>query len=240
MRISDKSAFLENKRVLTVETKQGDSKKFVIALNFPLSVYYKVLCLVDVINHTEDIYYKIESAGNAVTAILKTADDTIDLTWVLQNIEFQNQLDILSQIIGATDILLDDECLKIPEIEVKENTPTAKNSEAKERQKKKDDIKRLTKLLSGKRTAQLMDEIAIVMTKTHNSYSEIMKMPMLIFKDIVRTVIINENRTDDDYNLAYLRYECEKYKIELNSGKADEKPAQRKGADLKKLKSLLG
>jgi len=78
------------------------------------------------------------------------------------------------------------------------------------------------------------------MTKTNNSFSEIMKMPILIFKDIVKTVIVNENRTDDDYNLAFLRYECEKYKIELNSGKADEKPAQKKGADVKKFKAIFG
>ena len=66
-----------------------------------------------------------------------------------------------------------------------------------------------------------------------------MSMPILVFKDIVRTIIINENRTDDDYNLAYLENECRKYKIELNSEKADKKPAQNKGADLKKLKALL-
>lgn len=239
MRIADKSAFLDNKRVLTVETKQGDSKQFVIALNFPLGVYYKVLCLVDEINNTEDVYYKVESVANAVMEILKTVDNTIDLPWILQSIAFDNQLDLISKIIVETEKMLDADYLKIPEIEIKDSTESIKSKESKERQKKKDDIKRLSNLLSGKRTVQLMDEIAIVMTKTNNSYSAIMEMPILIFKDIVRTIIINENRTDDDYNLAYLRYECEKYKIEL-SGKANEKPAQNKGADLKKLKELLG
>lgn len=45
---------------------------------------------------------------------------------------------------------------------------------------------------------------------------------------------------NDDYNLAYLKNEYEKIKDRLNSGlKAEEKPAQKKGADLKKLKAML-
>ena len=83
-----------------------------------------------------------------------------------------------------------------------------------------------------------MDEVAFLTTKTSNSYKDIMDMPILVFKDLIKTVILQELRTDDDYNLAYLKNECEEFKIELNNGKADVKPKP-KGADTAKLKYLL-
>ena len=98
----------------------------------------------------------------------------------------------------------------------------------------------MTKILNGKQDVVLMDDITLVMTETNNSYSDIMRMPILIFKDLVRTIIVNNKRTNDDYNLAYLKNEYEKIKDRLNSGlKAEEKPAQKKGADLNKLKAML-
>lgn len=239
MRIADRNAFLDNNRVLTLQTKDGNSKQFVIAMNLPLGIYYKILCLIDEFNGTENIYKRLESISIAVAEILKTAEKEIDEAWVIENIEFENALNIISKVVQDIDCLLDEDYLKIPDIEVREDNQTLKNNEAKERKKKKDEILYLSKLLSKKRTVQLMDEIATVMTRTNNSYFEIMKMPLLVFKNIVRTIIINENRTDDNYNLAYLRYECEKYKIELVNSNAIEKPAQPRGADIKALRSLL-
>lgn len=237
MRIADKCVFLENNCVITVKTKGGGNERFVVALNFPLGNYYKVLCLTDEINSTDSIPYKLECAAKAVAEILQSSDKAFDYIWVLEHIGFTEQLDILSEICNATYNLINRDCLRIPDIEVKNNPPS--NGEAKEHKKKSDEIKRLSKLLSGKRTVQLMDEIAIVMSKTNNSYADILKMPILVFKDIVRTVIINENRLDDDYNLAYLKYECEKYKIELKD-LAEEKPAHSRGADIKKFHQLFG
>lgn len=241
MRITDKSAFLENKRILSIPFKKGGYRKYYIALNLPIDTYYKLLCLIDEFNDTDDISLKVINTAEEVCAILKTADNSVTVEWVLENISIENQMDIISQVISEIDKILDNEAYKIPDIEVIEQSkPAIKGEDAKERQKKKDDIKRLTNVLKNRKTVQLMDEISIVMCKSHNSYFDVMQMPILVFKDLVRTIVINENRVDDDYNLAYLKYECEKYKIDLNSGKADEKPAQNKGADLKKLKALLG
>lgn len=238
MPITDRKVFLDNTVKLNVPILNSLDRNFIITLNLPLCNYYRFICFMDEMNcsnGTDKIIYLAE----AVAEILKTADRSIDYAWVLERIAPKDQIDIVSSIFDAIDKLLDCDYLKIPDLEIKNSVVSAKNSEVKERQKKKDRIKALAKLLDGKRNISLMDEIAIVMTKTNNSYSEIMSMPILVFKDIVRTIIINENRTDDDYNLAYLENECRKYKIELNSEKADKKPAQNKGADLKKLKALL-
>ena len=59
----------------------------------------------------------------------------------------------------------------------------------------------------------------------------------------MRTIVLNELRSDDDYNLAYLQYEYKKVNERLNNenkdGKAIETPAQNKGADVQGLKALL-
>jgi hypothetical protein len=75
--------------------------------------------------------------------------------------------------------------------------------------------------------------------KTSNTYKDIMDMPILAFRAIVKSIIINEMRTDDDYNLAYLNYELNKYKEDINSGKAVISTSP-KGANLKELKRFFG
>ncbi len=61
-----------------------------------------------------------------------------------------------------------------------------------------------------------MNDIALLTAKTHNSYADIMKMPIFTFKDLIRTVILNELRADDDYNLAYLRQKAEMIQKEIS------------------------
>lgn len=75
--------------------------------------------------------------------------------------------------------------------------------------------------------------------KTANTYKNIMDMPILAFRAIVKSIIINEMRAnDDDYNLAYLNHEINKYNEELNSGKAVISTSP-KGANLKELKQFF-
>ena len=93
-------------------------------------------------------------------------------------------------------------------------------------------------VLAKKQEINLIEDITLVMMKTGNTYSEIMTMPILIFKNIVKQIIINEMRTDDDYNLAYLNYQLDKYKEEINSGKAVISTSP-KGANLRELKQFF-
>lgn len=239
MRIADNSAFLEHKRLLTVPLNKGDSKNFVVTLNFSVGTYYKIIALIEQLNTTTDDNLKIDCIVDITTELLYSADESITKDWVIANISFENQMEIVNNLMSAADELLNAECYKVPTIEVK-SRPAPAGQEAKDRQKIKDEIDRLTKILNGKQDVVLMDDITLVMTETNNSYSDIMRMPILIFKDLVRTIIVNNKRTNDDYNLAYLKNEYEKIKDRLNSGlKAEEKPAQKKGADLNKLKAML-
>ena len=73
----------------------------------------------------------------------------------------------------------------------------------------------------------LIDDIAILSNKTSNSFSEIMAMPIFVFRDIVRSVILSELRTDDDYNIAYLSYLKFKYITD------DKIPKKKKGMSKK-------
>lgn len=239
MKIADNSAFLEHKRLLTVPLNKGDSKNFVVTLNFSVGTYYKIIALIEQLNTTTDDNLKIDCIVDITTELLYSADKSITKDWVIANISIENQMEIVNNLMSAADELLNAECYKVPTIEVK-SRPAPAGQEAKDRQKIKDEIDRLTKILNGKQDVVLMDDITLVMTETNNSYSDIMRMPILIFKDLVRTIIVNNKRTNDDYNLAYLKNEYEKIKDRLNSGlKAGEKPAQKKGADLNKLKAML-
>lgn len=50
-----------------------------------------------------------------------------------------------------------------------------------------------------------------------------MDMPILFFKALSRSVRLNELRSDDDYNLAYLTHIAEKYRDEI-AQTIEEKP----------------
>ena len=109
----------------------------------------------------------------------------------------------------------------------------------KERAEKQNKIKNASNVLAKKQEINLIEDITLVMMKTGNTYSEIMTMPILFFKDLVRQIILNEMRVDDDYNLAYLQNELNKYEEEINSGKAVISTSP-KGANLKELKQFFG
>ena len=70
------------------------------------------------------------------------------------------------------------------------------------------------------------------------NFNNVREYIILIFKNIVKQIIINEMRTDDDYNLAYLNYQLDKYKEEINSGKAVISTSP-KGANLRELKQFF-
>ena len=127
--------------------------------------------------------------------------------------------------------------MQIPNIKVKEKPNKTKYE--KERADKKKKIEQANNLLSKKQEIYLIDDITLVMMKTANTYKNIMDMPILAFRAIVKSIIINEMRAnDDDYNLAYLNHEINKYNEELNSGKAVISTSP-KGANLKELKQFF-
>ena len=236
--ILDRSAFFEHKKVISLKTINKGDSRFVITLNLPVGVYYHTLCLLDELKNTEDVAIRLDAAYEITTNLLRTNNDKITKQWVADNISLDDQTELINY--ALTEITTLKSLYEIPEIKVNRKTDT-KNQQAKERQQKKEDIARLNNILKGKKELNLMDDISIVMTKTSNTYKDILEMPILVFSDIVRTIVLNELRSDDDYNLAYLKYEYKRIQDKINSGykEAIETPAQNKGADVKGLKALL-
>ena len=232
MKIKDKSAFLPHTSILQIKLNSGKTRKFIISLNANVDTYYTVICNLAFFEENQNTNYIIDTA----TKILKSADRRITRNWVINNISIDNQMEIITQVIGGINDLLGAEYLQIPDIQV--NKKQGQSKYEKERAEKQNKIKNASNVLAKKQEINLIEDITLVMMKTGNTYSEIMTMPILIFKNIVKQIIINEMRTDDDYNLAYLNYQLDKYKEEINSGKAVISTSP-KGANLRELKQFF-
>ena len=231
--ITDKNAFLPHTRLLQV---RGINERFYINLNMNVGTYYTVMCLFDGYGTASD-NEKIEILLESTTKILQLANKKINRNWIRKNIDIQEQSEIVVKVIDGVNELLTADYLQIPNIKIKEKPNTSKYE--KDRAEKKKKIEQANNILSKKQEINLIDDITLVMMKTANTYKDIMDMPILAFRAIVKSIIINEMRTDDDYNLAYLQHELNKYKTELNSGKAVISTSP-KGANLKELKQFFG
>ena len=236
MNIADSNVFIPCNCILEVELKNRYIEEYEIDINIPVKTYYQLLCYIDLLNKADSQQEQITYFINASKLILKQADKKINTNWIIDNISPDNQFKMIEEIINAIAEMLQDSCLILPDIEPAQKA--AKTEYEKDRRKIQEQINRYNSTLKSRTKINLMDEVAFLTTKTSNSYKDIMDMPILVFKDLIKTVILQELRTDDDYNLAYLKNECEEFKIELNNGKADVKP-EPKGADTAKLKYLL-
>lgn len=233
--ILDKSAFNTDIKTITYKTQDGKEHRFNILINVSVAIYNKILCLIDNFENTEAETEKAYYIAEIVFLLLQPTNQDVTIQWVINNIPPDLQANLLTAVLEKINEYLTEECYQIPDLKIK----TKPNKNNKDREETQKEINECLNILKNRKAITLMDEIALVMMKTNNSYSDVMKMPILIFKDMIRTIYVMELRKNDDYNLAYLQMECAKYKDELNSGKVTKKPALSKGADLKGLKALL-
>lgn len=234
MAIADKKAFIDHTIKLKIDLTTGGNKIFLIPLNFSVKVYFKIISLLDFFAESNDDFSRQFMLNEMVTEILQLSDSNINLQWVKNNIDIQTQLDLINEIVTAIKALTNDDCFAIPDIEIADTNN-------RERQKIKDDIARYNNILEGKADKYLMEDVAMLMAKTANSYTEIMNLPILVYMDMVRTIIVNELRTDDNYNLEYLKQLYKKTDNKLNSGTPTIKPtAERKGGNLQAIKAFAG
>lgn len=214
MKIKDKSAFLPHTSILKIKLISGKTHIYSISLNTNVDTYYTVICNLAFFEEKQNANYIIDTA----TKILQSADKRVTRNWVINNIDIKVQMGIIEKFVDEINKLLNADYLQIPDIDVEEKAVASKYE--KERADKKSAIKNLRYLLSKKEESNLIEGITLVMMKTGNTYSEIMQMPILFFRNLEKQIILNELCVDDDYNIAYLKSELEKYKDELNSGKA--------------------
>lgn len=234
----DSIVFLDCNKQVNIVLKDGSNRDYMVALNFSTGLFYKILSVISVsANEDKEVtdIEKIYIVNSIVAELLKCPVDLVS-----NNIDFERQLQVIENILNSLTAIFEKEFLIIPDIKPQKEKPNSKNKEANKRYKDRLEIERLTKILKKHDCNYLMEEIALILTKTHNTYSEIMAMPILIFKDLVKTIILNELRSDTDYNLAFLKDRVNKLQREVNKGdvtKANTKPSapKNKGANIKDL-----
>lgn len=213
MRIRDKAAFLPLNYRINLTDNEREIAAFTISLNFSVRLFYKLLTYCEALDDErtsidDKAEYLIDLFYDIIT--LDPSARTISKEWILDNIPVSAMLEVISGIFTKLNEVLSGDDFSIPDIEVKKKTPQGKQSDAeKEWKKKRREIEQLQKKLSQCGT-HLTDEITMMMENTSCSYTEIMNMPILIYKAILRSIYLGKMRTDDDYNLAYLNAECEK------------------------------
>lgn len=236
MQIKDGAAFLRHTKLLTIVLNNGKQRDFEIDYNIKTGNYFNIVCMMDSLKAAENDNERIFLLAEIVNEILQNTKQKITTHWIIENISPENQMEIVNSVFGFIDKALSDDCFKIPEFDYKKDT--ASNKAAKAREEKKIEIQRLQNTLKSKNEITLMEEIAAIMKETANTYWDIMRMPILIYRDISKTIALINARSDDDYNLAYLKNEASKYKDELNDMVIIQ-PQKTRGADLNKLKALL-
>lgn len=238
MKIADSIAFLDNRRKVQLEMLNGGNSSFIVTLNMRTELFYKVVALLTGSGSIEDAEQR-EVLAEIVAELLSTGGGEYSAGWVRRNFAAEVQVKFIENIFRLVNELLENDCFKLPDIKVVKSRPTTKtkDSATKERQTKRDKIERGQKMLAGKMDSYLTTDILIVSTKTNNSYFDCMDMPIFTFKSLVRNIMLNEYRADDDYEWAYLKNEAKKLSIEL-SDRAKNKPDAPKvdrGAELANL-----
>lgn len=214
MKNIDSIVFLSCNKDFNIDMNNGSNRTFSVALNFSTELFYKILSIVGAAEEKEINDIEKVNTVNCIFAELVKCP----VEWVIENVDFESQLKLIESVLNSLTGLFDKEFLQIPDIKPEKEKPNSKNKEAKKRYDKQQKIEDLQRQLKNKDNTFLMDEIALILTKTNNTYSEIMKMPILVFKDLAKTIILNELRSDTDYNLAYLRHRANKLQKDLNNG----------------------
>ena len=236
--ITDATVFLEHKRLLEIPVNNGQKISYVVRLNMPVSLYYKVLSAMVCFSESKDVKQQAELIIDVVTDIINYSGGQVSRQWITANISIENLLSIVTHIIEGIQSLLNQDIFEIPDIQI-ENDDT--DIEKSKRDKRKQlEIERYTEIISQSNYQSMIDDIVLVMQDTGNSYQDIMEMPILVFRDIVKTIAVNRLRQNENWNLKYLKYLADKLGNDLK--KVSNRPSaskEKKGADLQGLKRLL-
>lgn len=232
---NDYYVLLKHAVELSVNLRNGEEINFYIDLNMRTGDYLRVIAETEQLTQQESDIARINNLCNAVFFIIKNSNRKITPQWIADNITITDQQEILLQVTNEIYKLLSKQELQVPDIKVKRKTGNKDESE-----KTREEIHKIYALLEGRIKSNILDDVAILMTKTHNSYEQIMRMPILVFRDLVKIISINEFKNNDDWHLAYLKQlESEARKELQNEAITSSMPKQVIKADLKRLKQML-
>lgn len=230
MKNIDSIVFLSCNKDFKIDMKNGSNRTFSVALNFSTELFYKIYALFGAAEEKEIKDIEKVNTVNCIFAELVN----YPVEWVVENVSPDGQVKLIESVFQSINDLFEKDFLQLPDIKPEKEKPNIKNKEAKKRYDKQRKIERLEKQVRKKDSVYLMNDIAVVMTKTNNTYSEIMNMPILAFRDLVRTIIFNELMSDTDYKLAYFEERASKLQKDLNSGNKDNKETIKKPSAPKK------
>lgn len=239
MKVADSIAFLDNRRRIDINYKDGGNGSFIVALNMRTGLFFNVVALLTGFDGIEAAEQK-DVVTEIVAEMLSTSNgDLYSVGWVRRNLTEQTQIKLIEKVFEMVSEQLQNECFKVPDIKVVKTKPTTKSKDTttKQRETKRENIERAEKLLAGKIDSYLTNEIMLVSSKTNNSYFDVLEMPLFVFKCLVKDIILNEKRADDDYNYEYLKYEADRIKVDLidRANKKPDAPNVDRGAELSAL-----
>ena len=159
----------------------------------------------DLMEKSENGNEQIVLLANAVFYILH--DKRLDIDWIIENISIENMQSIIAEVTNAINKLLENEIFELPKIEVKRKSSSGKKDES---EKKRATIESLYRQLEGKINNSVLDDIAMLILKTNNSYWDVVRMPILVYRDLVKIIMIDTLKQDDDYHIAWLENEKKK------------------------------
>lgn len=225
--IKDAIAFIPHRYSIDIKDGNRDIAEIVISLNFSVAMYYELLTYTEMINSDEtELSDKREYLYTLFYDLLMLdpeAQGKISAEWIINNIPVPVMLNVINQVEEQLIEMLKENCFVIPEIDVVKKEPQGKQTDAEEeRRRKRHEIERMNKQLSVTGVT-LTDEIAMMLMNTSCSYNDIMDMPILMFRALLRSIYLGIIRKDDDYNYAYLKKETQFYKDEIAIGIPAEK-----------------
>ncbi len=242
--LADYIAFQKHKRLLTVELVNGGNQDYVIALNFSTGKYFEIISNVCAIEKTDNEYNKVQLLIDSVSLIMQEVDVNYNPDWVAKNISVKNQQDLLTRVIGAIDEIMGNDIFKIPNIQLNTKTRAVNKNDkaAQKRERERVQIEEMSKRLAQYKDGALMDDITIVMANTANSFNDVMQMPILAYRLLLKTICVNRLSENDEWKFEYLKSQTRDLTKKINSGEiasVDNAPTKKRGAQVSKLKQLL-
>ena len=202
----------------------GGTVTFTVPLNFSAQLYFKLLSYATAIQETDDRLQQIKYIKELTLDIIRLDTKRLTYKWIDAHISIDDQILLISEVIAGVNEIINDDIFVIPDIKVNKEEPDTKSNEQKKRQQKQKRIKRLTEITAKYTNVSFVPDIVFLMQNTANSYHDIMVMPILVYRALVRQMYLNLMRTDEDYNLAYLEKQYREIEKELNNDTAMNRP----------------
>ncbi len=235
--IADYQAFLPHKRLVTVDLRDGRRKQYNLKLNIPTGDYLKIISCFNAIYQTDNETQKEDYLLMCVVTILGESKD-----WIINNITIKNQMALVKAVLGYLNEIMSSKAFEIPKINVNTKKINKDDKDAREKAKRQFKMEQMEKQLAEYGDTDLMQDICILTENTSNSYEDILKMPVLAYRALLKTICVNKLNQNEEWHFEWLKRKTNEIKdkiIKDEKAEVNQTSNKRKGADVSKLKALL-